>query len=54
MVIAEFQQLNPCVFPNEVFVAEPEATLSLLELPDGYPDDAPVIVRCIVRCKYLI
>ena len=34
MVVAEFQQLNLCVFPDEMFVVQPAATLSRLEVAD--------------------
>ena len=34
MVVAEFQQLNPCAFPDGVFVVEPAATLARYELTD--------------------
>ena len=42
MIVAEFQQLNLCVFPDGVFAIEPEATLEQI---DDHDDSGGVVMQ---------
>ncbi len=51
MVVTEFQPLNSCMFQDELFPIEPEATLSRLELTDDNPDDTEGVVSVSSGCR---